>query len=298
MNKQFKGTGVAIVTPFNTDTSIDFNSLTKLVEHLIDGGVNYLVVLGTTGESATLNKEEKRQVVDHVIKVNQGRLPVVVGHGGNNTQGLIDTINAFDFDGVDAILSVSPAYNKPTQEGIYQHYAAISKIAPKPIILYNVPSRTASNMEPETTIRLAQDFDNIVAIKDATSSLDQIIHLVANKANDFTILSGDDGLVFTEIKLGIHGVVSVMANVLPQQFSTMINLALGGKYEEAEKVNSKLMALNNLLYNEGNPAGIKAALVAKGIIKSDTVRLPLVSASEVLSKGIKKELTNIMSSTL
>jgi len=293
MSKQFKGTGVAIITPFNTDTSIDFNSLTNLVEHLIVGGVDYLVVLGTTGESATLNKEEKRQVVDHVIKVNQGRLPVVVGHGGNNTQGLINTINAFDFEGIDAILSVSPAYNKPTQEGIYQHYAAISKVASRPIILYNVPSRTASNMEPETTIRLAQNFDNIIAIKDATSSLDQIRHLVANNTNDFTILSGDDGLVCEEIQLGIDGVVSVMANVLPQQFSTMVSLALEGKYEEAEEVNTKLMALNDLLYKEGNPAGIKAALVAKEIIKSDTVRLPLVSVTESLKAAIKKELTTL-----
>lgn len=293
MSKQFKGTGVAIVTPFNTDNSIDFNSLTSLVEHLIGGGVNYLVVLGTTGESATLSKEEKRQVVDHVIKVNQGRLPIVVGHGGNNTQALIDTITNFNFDGIDAILSVSPAYNKPTQEGIYQHYAAISKIAPKPIILYNVPSRTASNIEAGTTARLAKDFDNIIAIKEATSDIGQVKQLIANSSNDFTILSGDDRLVCEEIKLGIDGVVSVMANVLPKQFSTMVNFALEGKHNEADQLNSLLSGLNSLLYVEGNPAGIKAALLANGVIETDTVRLPLVSASESLKKGIKKELTTI-----
>ena len=289
---KFIGTGVALITPFNADLSIDFDALKRLVEYNIENGTDYLVISGTTGESVTVTPEEKKQLVDFIIKVNNGRLPLVLGIGGNNTANVIDEINKTDFSAIDGILSVSPYYSKPTQEGIYQHFKAIAEVSPKPIILYNVPGRTSSNMLPETTLRLAKDFDNIVAVKEAGNNVHQYLELLRTKPKDFLILSGDDDLALGVALAGGSGVISVIGQALPKEFSEMIRLGIARKAKEAYNIHFKLMPIIGLIFSENNPAGIKAVLSALSISKPH-VRLPLVEATDRLKETIKTELKSL-----
>jgi len=283
--KQFLGTGVALVTPFKKDTSIDFNAIEKLVNYQIDNGIDYLVVLGTTGEPATLTKEEKEKVRDKIIEVNKGRLPLVLGVGGNNTSAVVADLQQIDMSSFDAVLSVSPYYNKPTQEGIYQHFKAIAEASPKPIILYNVPGRTASNVSPDTVIRLATDFSNIIAVKEAAGDMGQALRLLQNKPDDFLVISGDDMMALPMTLTGGAGVISVIGQGLPEDFSKMIQLALNGSPKEAASLHYKLMNSIDYIFEEGNPAGIKALLHKLGICEP-FVRLPLVKASTKLQEKI------------
>ncbi len=287
---ELKGTGVAMITPFESDGSVDFEALEKLTHHLIDGGVNYLVVMGTTGESVTLNKQEKADVLDCVVAANDGRVPVVLGVGGNNTAEVCAQLTALDVTGLTAILSVSPAYNKPTQNGIYAHFEAVSNASPLPVILYNVPGRTSSNMEAETTLRLASDFENIVAIKEASGSLDQCMKIIKDKPEDFLVISGDDNFSLPLIASGGDGVISVVANALPKHYSGMINASLSGDFETARKLQYQLFDIVNLLFAEGNPAGVKCALKALGVCE-EYVRLPLVQVSEQLRINLTARVT-------
>ncbi len=282
----FKGTGVAIVTPFNKDKSVDYNGLKKLLEHLITNNIDYLVVQGTTGESVTLTADEKQDVLDFIIKINNKRLPLVLGIGGNCTSTVVHQLKVTDLSGVDAILSVSPYYNKPTQEGIYQHYKALAAASPKPIILYNVPGRTSSNISALTTLRLAKDFDNIIAVKEASGNLEQCMQIIKNKPKYFMLISGDDALTLPIIACGGSGVISVLANAFPKGFSAMVKNALNGNLEEAKKLHYKYFELIHYLFVEGNPAGVKAALKLLNIC-NDNVRLPLVNVSEKTFTEIK-----------
>lgn len=288
--EKFKGTGVAIITPFNQDKSIDYNALERLVEYLITNGVDYLVVQGTTGESVTLTNEEKKQVLAFVVKVNNNRLPIVLGLGGNNTQAIIDSLSTTNFTGVDALLSVSPYYNKPTQEGIYQHYKAIAEKSPLPIILYNVPGRTSSNITAATTLRLANDFKNIIAVKEASGNLEQCMEIIQQKPEGFLVISGDDALTLPFVASGGDGVISVIANAFPKGFSTMVKEALNGNIANARKLHYQHFEIINYLFCDGNPAGIKAALKVLEIT-GDTVRLPLVNVTATTFEKIKS-LTN------
>lgn len=288
MNKLY-GSGVAMVTPFNSDGSIDFNGLANLINYIIDGGVEYLVSLGTTGETATLTKEEKQAVWDFTVETVAGRVPIVAGIGGNDTREVTNTLANFKSKGFDAILSVSPYYNKPTQEGIYQHYKAVSEASPLPVILYNVPGRTGSNMTAETTLRLAHDFDNIIAIKEASANFDQFNRIVKDKPEDFLFISGDDPITLQMISMGAVGVISVVANAIPSIFSTMVRMCLDGKFTEALPLHYSLIDITNYFFAEGNPAGVKAALKQLGIC-GDTLRLPLVNISESTDQKIAREL--------
>ena len=283
--QKFIGTGVALITPFNADSSVDFNALERLVLHQIQNGVNYLVVGGTTGEPATLTKSEFDAVKAKVIAVNNNRLPLVLGVGGNNTASIIETLTTSDLSAFDAILSVSPYYNKPTQEGIYQHFKAIATASSLPIIMYNVPGRTASNMQPETVFRLANDFENIIGIKEAGNNMQQYLTLIKNKPDNFLIISGDDDLVIGVTLAGGSGVISVIGQAFPKTFSTMIQLGLKGDSKQAYKLHYELMDMIDLIFKENNPAGIKAVLKQLNI-SSDQVRLPLVKASESLQSEI------------
>jgi 4-hydroxy-tetrahydrodipicolinate synthase len=293
MNNKISGTGVALVTPMKSDLSIDFNALNNLVIHCIDGGVDFLVALGTTGESVTLSIEEKKLVLDCVKKSNNNRLPIVLGIGGNNTDYIIQSFSSYDLDGVDAILSVSPAYNKPTQEGIYQHYKAISKSSPLPIILYNVPGRTSSNMTAETTLRLAYDFDNIIAIKEASGDMEQIMEIISKKPIDFKVLSGDDAITLPIILMGGDGVISVLGQALPKDFSSMVKYGLEGDLKASKELHYKILSFVEPLFVEGNPAGVKALLNLKGICKEE-VRLPLVKSSAKLKSFFEQELNKLV----
>ena len=286
MNK-IKGTGVALVTSFNEDKSVDYKGLENLLNHVIDGGVDYLVLMGTTGESVTLTKNEKIEVVDFCKKINNGRLPIVLGIGGSSTMQVVEDIKSANLDGIDAILSVSPAYNKPSQEGIYQHYKMISENSSLPIILYNVPGRSASNMAVETTLRLANDFENIVAVKEASGDMDQIMKIIKNKPTDFVVLSGDDGLTLPMIHMGAEGVISVIGQSHPKDYSDMVSFALSGNKEIANQLHCKLYDFYGPLYAEGNPVGVKACLELLGICKSE-VRLPLVKASSKIRQDLKR----------
>tara|TARA_B100000809_G_scaffold84309_2_gene82747 strand:+ start:4790 stop:5665 length:876 start_codon:yes stop_codon:yes gene_type:complete len=286
MNK-FKGTGVAIVTPFNDDKSVDFNGLEKLVEHLIINGINYLVVQGTTGESVTLNKQEKEEILAFIIKINNERLPIVLGIGGNCTATVVEAFQTTNLTGVDAVLSVSPYYNKPTQEGIYQHYKAVAEVSKLPIILYNVPGRTSSNVLAETTVRLANDFKNIIAVKEASGSLEQCMEIINTKPSDFLVISGDDALTLPMIASGGDGVISVLANAFPKGFAGMVGSALNNDMDSARELHYTYFSMIDLLFVEGNPAGVKAALKELKII-GDAVRLPLVNVSEKTNNQIKK----------
>lgn len=282
----FKGTGVAIVTPFKSDKSVDYNALKKLVEHLINNGIDYLVVQGTTGESVTLTKEEKAEILAFVIKINNKRLPIVLGLGGNCTQTILDALKTTNLDGVDALLSVSPYYNKPTQEGIYQHYRAIAEASPKPIILYNVPGRTSSNVLASTTLRLATDFKNIIAVKEASGNIEQAMEIIKNKPAHFLVISGDDALTLPIIASGGDGVISVLANAYPKGFSAMVNAALNGDFKKAQQLHYQYYDLIHYLFCDGNPAGIKAVLKLLKIT-GDAVRLPLVNVTSATYDKIK-----------
>lgn len=282
----FKGTGVAIVTPFKSDKSVDYNALKRLVEHLINNGIDYLVVQGTTGESVTLTKEEKAEILAFVIKINNKRLPIVLGLGGNCTQTILDALKTTNLDGVDALLSVSPYYNKPTQEGIYQHYRAIAEASSKPIILYNVPGRTSSNVLASTTLRLATDFKNIIAVKEASGNIEQAMEIIKNKPAHFLVISGDDALTLPIIASGGDGVISVLANAYPKGFSAMVNAALNGDFKKAQQLHYQYYDLIRYLFCDGNPAGIKATLKILGIT-GDTVRLPLVNVTSATYDKIK-----------
>lgn len=283
--KELIGTGVALVTPFKTDFSIDTEALKRVVNYCIDGGVDYLVVLGTTGESVTLNKAEKQLVMETVVEANEGRLPLVLGIGGNSTYRVAHEVQSFQSDDFDAILSVSPYYNKPTQEGIYQHFKAISEVATKPIILYNVPSRTGSNMLPETVMRLANDFNNIVGIKEAIGDMAQVKAIIAQKPSDFLVISGDDGTALETVLAGGSGVISVLGQGLPTEFSQMIKAGLENDTTTARQLHAKMQLGMSLIFDEGNPAGIKSIFEVLEL-STATVRLPLVEATPALKKKI------------
>ena len=289
--KDFRGTGVAMVTPFKTDKSVDFNALDKLTEHLITGGVDYLVVQGTTGESATLTKSEKQEVLSAVVAKNNGRSPIVWGHGGNNTQALIDGFKEFDLSGVDAVLAASPYYNKPTQAGIIAHYQAYADASLVPVILYNVPGRTSSNMLPETTLELAEH-PNIIAVKEASGNLDQVGQIIKNKPSKFLVLSGDDPLIIPHMALGGDGIISVVANAFPQEFSSIAKSCFTGDYNEACKMHYALVNLIHMLFMEGNPGGVKAVCQYLGLMENE-LRLPLVPISSILQAKLEEQILMI-----
>lgn len=286
-----KGVGVALVTPFNEDLSVDFDSLTKLVEYNIDNGTNYLVVLGTTAEAATLSDDEKKQVIEHIIKVNNKRLPLVLGIGGNNTLEVKKQIEETDLSEFEAVLSVSPYYNKPNQEGLYQHYKMLASTG-KNIIIYNVPSRTGQNIDADTTIRIAKEFPNLFMIKEAAPNILQYFDILRKKPEGFALVSGDDEYTLPVTLAGGNGVISVIGQGYPKEFSTMVQLALEGKVKEAYEIHNKLVDITRLIFAEGNPCGIKVILAEKGIIKN-YLRLPLVAASEGLYAKIKAEMATI-----
>jgi 4-hydroxy-tetrahydrodipicolinate synthase len=292
MSLSFPGTGVALVTPFLGNGGVDYDALSKLVDHVIANGVDYLVALGTTAETPTLSEAEKKQVLAHIVKQNAGRLPVVCGMGGNNTAELVRQLGEYDLTGVSAILSVSPYYNKPTQEGIYQHFKAVAQASRLPIILYNVPGRTAGNILPATAVRLAREFNNIVAIKEASGNMVQFMEYVQAAPPGFALLSGDDNLVLPQIAVGFHGVISVAANCYTRDFTNMVNAALEGNFEKARSLHYKLLNGMDLLFAEGNPAGVKKALQALGICQSE-LRLPLVGVSEQTAAAIDRFIDGI-----
>lgn len=281
MGKIFQGTGVALVTPFHKQGNVDFTALGKIVENIISNGVNYLVCLGTTSEAACLNQQEKLAVLDYVIETANGRLPIVVGLGGNNTMELVDRINHFNFDGIDGVLSVAPYYNKPQQKGIYQHYKAISESSPKPILLYNVPGRTASNISAETCLQLAEECKNIVGVKEASGNFNQCMEIIRNKPSNFQVISGEDALVVPLMSIGMTGVISVTANAYPKEVSDMVNLCLKGEYSKAKDLHYKLLPFSNAIFEEGNPSGVKAALEIMGYCQNH-LRLPLIKTTKPL----------------
>ncbi|ROI09062.1 4-hydroxy-tetrahydrodipicolinate synthase [Chryseobacterium sp. H3056] len=288
---KLKGLGVALVTPFNEDLSVDLDSLTKLVEFNIENGTNYLVVLGTTAEAATLSENEKKTVIEHIIKVNDKRLPLVLGIGGNNTLEVKKQIEETDLSDFDAVLSVSPYYNRPNQEGLYQHYKALAETG-KQIIIYNVPSRTGQNVEASTTVRLAKEFPNLFMIKEAAPSINQYFDILRQKPENFSLVSGDDEYTLPVTLAGGDGVISVIGQAYPKEFSTMVQLAFDGKVKEAYEIHNKLVEITRLIFAEGNPAGIKTILAEMGILKN-YVRLPLVVASSGLQEKIKAEMARI-----
>ena len=283
--EQFVGTGVALVTPFNSDFSVDVEALERIVEHCVQGGIDYLVALGTTAESATLSKADKQLVIDVIVRANAGRLPLVLGIGGNNTAAVVDEVSQTDLSDFDGILSVSPYYNRPTQEGIYQHFKVVAQASTKPIIMYNVPARTGSNMLPKTTLRLAKDFDNIVAIKEACGDMIQIDEILKDKPNDFMVISGDDFTALPTVLAGGSGVISVLGQGLPVSFSKMIQLGINNSSDEAYTIHHALQPLMQLIFEEGNPAGIKSIFESLGL-GSAVVRLPLVEATPQLKTKI------------
>jgi len=279
MSTKFRGTGVAMITPFHKQGTIDFTALERLIEHLIEGGVNYLVVQGTTAETSTLNREEKNALAEFVVEIVNKRVPLVIGIGGNSTQEVINTIRSNSLDGYDAILSVTPYYNKPQQRGLYLHYKNIATVSPLPIIMYNVPSRTSVNMKPEITIQLANEFDNIIGIKEASGSIEQIMDVIRNKPKDFLVISGDDLLTLPLLGMGADGVISVIANAYPKQFAEMVSLGLKGEMKKAREIHYKLIDFTKSVFADGNPSGIKAALEIKEII-ANNLRLPLVKVEK------------------
>jgi len=284
------GTGVALITPFTENGEINFNALTQLLDHCREGGVDYYVVLGTTGEPATLTKEEKKKVFEFVYEYNAGRVPLVAGIGGNNTHEILENFKEFPLKGYSAILSVSPYYNKPSQEGIYQHYKALSQAAPLPLLLYNVPGRTGSNISPATTLRLAQEFSNILGTKEASGSFEQFSEILAGKPDSFLLISGDDAIAVPMISIGAKGLISVLANSHPKECSQMVKNALAGNFDLARKNHLDISPWVPILFKESNPTGVKAILKKLGLLDS-SVRLPLVSASENLYKEIDTLLT-------
>lgn len=291
-NNKFAGTGVAIITPFRKDKSIDFKALEKLTLHLINNEVDYIVVHGTTGESPVLNKDEKKAITSFLIDVIDKKAGLVLGMGGNYTDSIINDIKETDFKDIDAILSVSPPYNKPNQTGLYQHYKAISEASPVPVILYNVPGRTGSNISGETVIKLSKDFRHIIAVKEASGNLQQAMYIIKNKPECFNLISGDDSFSLPLIALGASGVISVIANAFPLEVSRMIKLSLSGKMDEARLIHYKLLPAMEAIFAEGSPAGIKAILEILGI-SSNYLRLPLVPVSKELYKKLEKIVDSV-----
>ncbi|MBL7962547.1 MAG: 4-hydroxy-tetrahydrodipicolinate synthase [Flavobacteriales bacterium] len=291
MHEKFKGLGVALVTPFRANGAIDYAALERIIEHQISGGVDYFVVMGTTGESVTLEPAEKKQLLAQVIEFNRNRLPIVLGVGGNHTAEVVRQLESYELSGVDGILSVSPYYNKPTQEGIYQHYRTIAQASLLPIILYNVPGRTASNMTAETTLRLARDFENIVAIKEASANLDQMGQILKHRPKDFLLISGDDALTLPIIAMGGEGVISVVGNALPVEFSSLVHAAMKGDLSTARKEHLRLLEVIMALFADGSPGGIKEALRILGLCEKH-VRLPLVNVNETTAKRIYQAMAD------
>lgn len=287
-----KGLGVALITPFKEDDTIDYTALGKLIEHLIQNSIDYLVVLGTTAETPTLSTQEKKEVVSFVKERINGRIPIVLGVGGNCTKSVVDQLKNDDYEGIDAILSVVPYYNKPSQEGIYQHYKAIAQATELPIILYNVPGRTGVNMTAETTLRIAREFENVVAIKEASGNIVQMDDIIKNKPADFMVISGDDGITFPLITLGAVGVISVIGNAFPKEFGRMVRLALNGDYDSALRIHHEFTELFSLLFVDGNPAGVKAMLNAMGYI-DNKLRLPLVPTRITTYEKMRVVLDNL-----
>lgn len=290
--KELYGMGVALVTPFNSDGSVDYDTLIRLVDYHVDSRTDFFCVLGTTAETPTLTHDEQRKVRETIMQRNAGRLPILLGVGGNCTQNIINSLKEDDMEGVDAILSVVPYYNKPTQQGIYAHFSAIAKATELPIILYNVPGRTGVNMSPETTLNLARDHSNIVGIKEASGNMTQIEQIIAQRPDGFKVFSGDDGITLPLIRGGADGVISVIGNGFAAEFTQMVHLALEGDYEAAEVIDRRLHALYELLFLDGNPAGIKALLNLRGMAEN-VLRLPLVSASENTVKKIADVLQTL-----
>ena len=286
LRQQLQGTGVALVTPFTTDLKVDFISLGKVIDSMILGGVEYLITLGTTGETPTLDKQEKLDIVNYTFEKVAGRVPVVVGIGGNNTAELINDLQHYPLEKAIAVLSASPNYNKPSQEGIFQHYKALAAVSPKPIILYNVPGRTGRNMTAETTLRLANEVPNIAGMKEAGGDMWQCMQMLRDMPKDFLLVSGDDALALPQLACGMHGVISVAANAFPAEFSQMVRLCLQNNFPEAKKINDQLLEAYDLMFSENNPAGVKAFMAEQGMI-SNNVRLPVVPLSVGLFTKVK-----------
>jgi 4-hydroxy-tetrahydrodipicolinate synthase len=292
IQSKLRGMGVAFITPFKEDESVDYEAIIRLVDYQLQNGTDFLVVLGTTAETATLSSEEKIKIQKLIVERVNGQIPIVLGCGGNNTRAVIETLKNDDFTGIDAILSVVPYYNKPSQEGIYQHYKAIANSTDLPIILYNVPGRTGVNMTAETTLRLARDFKNIVGVKEASGNITQMDDIIKNKPADFNVLSGDDGITFPLITLGAVGVISVIGNAFPREFSRMTRLALAGDYANALSIHHKFTELFDLLFVDGNPAGVKSMLNAMGMIENK-LRLPLVPTRITTFEKIRAVLNEL-----
>ena len=282
---KFRGLGIALITPFKGDGSIDFNALNQLVEYQIKGGADFLCIMGTTAETPTLSSKEKALLREHLVERVAGRVPILMGCGGNCTADVVHTLQETDLTGIDGILSVCPYYNKPSQEGLYQHFAAVSRACKVPVVLYNVPGRTGVNMTAETTLRLARDFDNIVAIKEASGNITQMDDIIKNKPANFDVISGDDGITFPLITLGAVGVISMIGNALPYEFSRMVRLAIKGEYGTSLTIHHKFTELFKLLFVDGNPAGVKAMLSEMGMIEN-VLRLPLVPTRLTTMKQI------------
>ncbi|MFL9484871.1 4-hydroxy-tetrahydrodipicolinate synthase [Chitinophagaceae bacterium LWZ2-11] len=286
LRTQLAGTGVAVVTPFAENERVDFEALGKVIEHLIAGGVEYIVTLGTTGETPTLDKQEKKDIIDYTFEKINGRVPVVVGIGGNNTKEVIQDLHHLPIDKAAAILSASPYYSKPSQEGLFQHYKAVAEASPKPVLLYNVPGRTGRNLNASTTVRLAHEVENVAGIKEATDDMAQCMQIMRDKPKDFLVVSGDDALILPQIACGFEGVISVAANAWPKQFSEMVRLALKGNITEARAIHYKLLLGYELLFAENNPAGVKAFMYEQGLLEN-VLRLPVTPVSEGLHAKIK-----------
>ncbi len=287
MNTTFQGTGVAIITPFNKEKQVDYQALEKLLEHIINGGVDFIVSMGTTSEAATLTEDEKEKVLSEVLRIVHNRKPVVLGIGGNNTQKVVETLKNTNFDQISGILSVAPYYNKPNQRGLYEHFSLIAKYSPRPVILYNVPGRTSSNISAETTLKLAHEFDHIVAVKEASGNFTQIMEIVKNKPDGFKVLSGDDALTLPLISIGVEGVISVVANAFPDRFSTMVRQALQGNFSKAKSIHYELIDIINQLFADGNPAGVKKALSLLNITE-EYLRLPLVEVNQDVAEKLSR----------
>ncbi|MBO7481840.1 MAG: 4-hydroxy-tetrahydrodipicolinate synthase [Bacteroidales bacterium] len=292
MNSNFFGTGVALVTPFDINGNVDYVAFARLLSNVVDGGVDYVLVMGTTGETPCLSVEERRKVIDFAKREIAGRVPIMVGMSGNNTSDLLDCIRNFDFNGIGGLLTASPFYNKPVQNGLYAHFAHVAEVSPVPVILYNIPGRTGVNISPETICRLARDFDNIIAVKEASGSVDQIMRVVENKPERFTVISGDDGLTLPLMAAGVKGVISVVANAFPRELSQMVKLALNGDFDQARKLHYRLLPTVRLMFAEGNPAGVKAYLSQMGVIQN-VLRLPLVNVSDDLYARIANDIERL-----
>ena len=289
LRSQLGGTGVALITPFKKNNDVDFDALGKVIDYVIDGGVNYLITLGTTGETPTIDKQEKFDIINYTYEKVNGRVPVVVGVGGNNTHGLVKDLNEYPLDKAVAVLSASPYYSKPSQEGLFQHYKALADASPKPILLYNVPGRTGRNLAASTTIRLANEVSNIAGIKEASDDMNQAMQILRDRPEDFLVVSGDDALILPQLACGMDGVISVAANAFPRDFAEMIQLGLRGDFAAARKLHYRLLEVYDLLFVENNPAGLKGFMYEQGLIEN-VLRLPVTPLSEATQNKVKAVL--------